>query len=66
MNGSGLAKLLCVFLINSLLLIANPFNSAGKSCVKSLKFLSYSPISTSGQFNNIERIACVAHALLIT
>lgn len=50
----------------SLLLIARPLSSDGKFFVNSFNSDSSGPMSTSGQFRRIERIAWVAQALFIT
>mmetsp|Transcript_20633 Transcript_20633/g.64150 ORF Transcript_20633/g.64150 Transcript_20633/m.64150 type:complete len:226 (-) Transcript_20633:21-698(-) len=66
MNGSARAKLLCALRTRSLLLIASPFRFGGNSLVNSLKLVSSAPSDTPGALRRIERIACVAHALLMT
>ena len=50
------------------LVSANPFNEGSNCAVNSLNVESVSPRRRSGcfAFNKILRIACVAHALLIT
>jgi hypothetical protein len=43
-----------------------PFSSGGNSAVNSLKLVSSDPNASCGQFSSTERMACVAHALLMT
>jgi hypothetical protein len=49
-----------------MLCITAVHTSGGNSCVNALKLLNSSPILMSGQFNRIDKMACVAHALLMT
>ena len=46
--------------------IAIPFVSASNSFVNSLKLPSSEPSSTLPELSRIDRIACVAHAFVIT
>ena len=58
---------MCALRMVSLLLMARPFRSASNSAVNAFMFPSSSPSWTdAGQFIRIERIACVAHAFVIT
>ena len=67
MNGSGRAKLLCARRMLSLFPMASPFRSGGNSFVNSRSVPSSCPKSrVSERLSRMERIACVAHALLIT
>ena len=67
MIGSGLAKELWALRMVSLLLMARPLRSASKSSVNVFMLPSSSPsVTVEGQFIRIERMACVAHAFVIT
>lgn len=67
MKGSFLANELWVILIYSLLPIVWPLSLNGRERENAFKFVNSYPISISlFLFNNIDKIAWVAHALLIT
>eukprot|EP00982_Pelagococcus_subviridis_P014024 31303-Pelagococcus_subviridis.AAC.3 len=65
--GSGRANELCALRIVSLFEMASPFKSASNSAVNSFMFASSAPsVTLGGQFIRMDRIACVAHAFVMT
>lgn len=57
-----LEKLLCTCRIVSELLSASPTSSGEKPVVNALKSVNVSPRFNCGQFNRMDKMACVAHA----